>query len=96
MSALKDLLNRYNEGDKLTDLETLIITARDEKAAEELAIMKEERNKIAKHIRVTLDDGTAPDNLVDHVLFVMIHEYDPMVQRIHRLEAELKALKGDE
>ena len=42
MSALKHLLDRYNEGDKLTDLETLVVIARDETAAEELNAMREE------------------------------------------------------
>ena len=52
-------------------------------------------NKIAEAIRITLDDGTAPDNIVDCVQFLMIQEYDPMVMRIHRLEKELASLKGD-
>ena len=41
MSALKHLLDRYNEGDAMTNLETLIITARDETAAEELATLRQ-------------------------------------------------------
>ena len=43
MSALTDLLNRYNEGDKLTDLETLVVIAKDETAAEELAALRQAR-----------------------------------------------------
>jgi len=67
-----------------------------EKAEAERDALKEERNKIAKHIRMTLDDGTAPSNLVDHVLLLMLQEYDPMVKRIQRLEAELRKAQGDE
>jgi len=48
MSALKDLLNRYNEGDAMTNLETLIITARDETAAEELAALRDVRKAALK------------------------------------------------
>ena len=71
-------------------------------AAAELAALRDRAekaegklNKIAEEIRITLDDGTAPDNIVDCVQLLMIQEYDPMVMRIHRLEKELAALKGD-
>ena len=37
MSALTNLLNRYNEGDAVNNLEMLVIISRDEVAAEELA-----------------------------------------------------------
>ena len=59
-------------------------------------VLRDERNAIAKSIRVTLDDGTAPDNLADHVELLMLQEYDPMVATIERLKAELKALKEAE
>ena len=48
MDALKHLLDRYNEGDKLTDLETLVVIARDETAAEELAALCDVKNAALK------------------------------------------------
>jgi len=104
------LLNKYNNREPLSALESIVIISKSREAAAELAslreraekaeaerdALKEERNKIAKHIRVTLDDGTAPSNLVDHVLLLMLQEYDPMVKRIQRLEAELRKAQGDE
>ena len=79
MSALDELRKK----EKLSDIEECIIwavkTDRDkEDAISELAALRArvekleaERNAIAKHIHVTLDDGTAPDNLADHVQLLM-------------------------
>lgn len=53
----------------------------------EIARLRDERNTIARHIRITLDDGTAPDNLADHVLLAM-QEYDSMSLRINALRGE--------
>lgn len=58
------------------DAELAALRARVEK-------LEAERNAIAKHIRVTLDDGTAPDNLVDHVQLLMLQEYYPMMKRLN-------------
>ena len=51
MDALKHLLDRYNEADKLTDLETLVVIARDETAAEELAALRKERDALKEAIK---------------------------------------------
>ena len=48
MSALTDLLNRYNEADKLTNIETLAVIAMDETAAEELAALRDVKNAALK------------------------------------------------
>lgn len=48
MSALTDLLNRYNEADKLTNIETLVVIAMDETAAEELAALRDVKNAALK------------------------------------------------
>lgn len=53
MDALKHLLNRYNECDKLTDLETLVVIARDETAAEELNALRDAK-LIATHLLIDI------------------------------------------
>ncbi len=45
MSNLTDLQNRHNEGDKMTNLEMLVIIAQDETAADELAALKNTKEK---------------------------------------------------
>ena len=67
MSALKHLLDRYNEADKLTDLETLVVIARDETAAEELATLREANTHSVELLKTAKDllDGT--HNLCDVV-----------------------------
>ena len=96
------LLNKYNNREPLSALESIVIISKSREAAAELASLRERAekaegklNKIAEAIRITLDDGTAPDNIVDCVQLLMIQEYDPMVMRIHRLDKELASLKGD-
>lgn len=53
---------------------------RAELAAKDVAL-----NRIAKAIRITLDDGSAPDNLADHVELLMLQEYYPMREELDRL-----------
>ena len=67
MSALKHLLDRYHEGTKLTDLETLVVIARNETAAEELAALRQvqaERDalkvELAKMLLVDFADVYSP------------------------------------
>lgn len=51
MDALKHLLDRYNEADAMTNLETLVVIARDETAAEELATLRKELDALKEAIK---------------------------------------------
>ena len=59
----------------------------------EIKSLKAERDAIAKSISVTLDDGTAPDNLADHVELLMLQEYYPAIKKVSDMATEIKSLK---
>ena len=63
----------------------------------EVASLRAERQRIADAIKVHLDDGTAPDNLADHVQLAM-QEYDSLADRLEleRLRAETAEKQRDE
>jgi hypothetical protein len=92
----------------MSALQKLIdVTAEDElydhlakPAAAELAALQArveaaeaERRDIAKSIKVSLADGSAPDNLAACVSLLMIQEYDPAFVTIDRLTAEVRKLR---